>query len=130
MSDFITVPTLNHSFELVGTETFSTVEWPIRVQKVILVYFRFFINSPEQRAKHVSLRYTHGPASVGVRLPDRQPFQRASLPQPLGQSQPNLCGVFLVRGNKRLFPASGSRDQNGRHANKSSGKTPSKIFFA
>ena len=40
MSDFITVPTFNHSFELVGAGTFSSVDWPIGVQLVILFYFR------------------------------------------------------------------------------------------
>ena len=55
MSDFITVPTTNHSFELVGTGTFSSVDWPIGVQLVILFYFRFLISSPEPQAHHVSL---------------------------------------------------------------------------
>ena len=48
MSDFITVPTFKHSFEM----TFSSVDrpigvqlvdWPIGVQLVILVIFRFLL---------------------------------------------------------------------------------------
>ena len=68
MSGFITLPTFNDSFEVVGAGTFSSVDWPIGVQLVILFYFRFFICSPEPQAHHVSFYYTHGPASVGVRL--------------------------------------------------------------
>ena len=55
MSDFITVPTIDHSFELVGTGKFPTVDWLIGVQLVILFYFRFLISSPEPQAHHVSL---------------------------------------------------------------------------
>ena len=39
-----------------------------------------------------------------------------------------LCGASLVRGNNILFGASGSHDQDGRHAHISYGKNPSKIF--
>ena len=42
--------------------------------------------------------------------------QRSSSPKPLGQSKPNLCGASLGRGNESLFTASGSHDQDGRHA--------------
>ena len=38
-----------------------------------------------------------------------------------------LCGASLGRGNESLFAASGSHDQDGRHAH---GKNPSKIFFS
>ena len=37
-----------------------------------------------------------------------------------------LCGASLDRGNDILFAASGSHDQDGRHAHY--GKNPSKIF--
>ena len=36
--------------------------------------------------------------------------------KPLDKSKPNLCGTSLGRGNKSLFMASGSHDQDGRHA--------------
>ena len=39
-----------------------------------------------------------------------------------------LCGASLGRGNDILFAASGSHDQDGRHA--IYGKNPSKIFFS
>ena len=41
-----------------------------------------------------------------------------------------LCGAYSDRGSKGLFLASGSHDQNVRHAHISSGRNPSKIFFA
>ena len=40
-----------------------------------------------------------------------------------------LCGASLSRGNNILFAASGSHDQDGRHAH-IYGKNPSKIFFS
>ena len=69
---------------------------------------------------HLSLKYTHGPASVVVRRTSsvRRPqcsnifFSETAWPI---KSQ-ILCGASLGRGNEILFTASGSRDQDGCHA--------------
>ena len=37
------VKAYNYLFLLVGTETFSSVVWPTRVQRVILFYFRYIV---------------------------------------------------------------------------------------
>ena len=51
--------------------------------------------------------------------------QRSSSPKPLCQLKPNFMWVSLGRGNNILFAASGSHDQDGRHAHIC--KNPSKI---
>ena len=97
---------------MVWAGTFSSVDWPIGVQLVILfyMYFKFFICSPKPQAHHVSFYYTLGPASVGVRPSTiLKSFFKTAWPI-------NLCGASLERGNKRLIPASGSHNQNGRNA--------------
>ena len=49
MSDLFTVPTFNHLFELVGAGTFSSFDWPIGVQLVILFYIKFILANLSHR---------------------------------------------------------------------------------
>ena len=51
------------------------------------------------------------PSSIVVR---RKQFQTS--PKPLADQSQILCGATLGRGNESLFTASGSHDQDGRHA--------------
>ena len=74
MSDFITVPTLL-PFEP------ELVDWPIEVQLVILFSFRFLLAHFGQMVRH---------SSASLRLSDRQAFQRASPPKPLGIPKPGF----------------------------------------
>ena len=67
----------------------------------------------------MSLFDTHGPASVSPSASSVgvvHNAQRSSSPKPLGRSKQKFCGASLGRGNNILFAASGSRDQDGRHA--------------
>ena len=58
----------------------------------------------------------HGVRPSYVHTYVRRPQFQTSSPKSLALSKPNLCGAHLNRGNKTLFAASGSHDQDGRHA--------------
>ena len=66
----------------------------------------------------MSLKYTHGPASVAVHRQSSSLVHNAqtSFSQNLLADQSQiLCGASVGRGNEILFVESGSRDQDGRH---------------
>ena len=54
MSDFITVPSFNHSFELVGAGKFSSVDWPIGGTISDSLLLQILISTPESQAHHMS----------------------------------------------------------------------------
>ena len=59
--------------------------------------------------------HTNGPASGVVRRPSTM-LKHLLLINRLADQNQILCGASLGRGNKILFAASGSHDQDGRHA--------------
>ena len=61
------------------------------------------------------LTYTYGPASV-VCGPSFTMLKDLLLQNRLADQSQILCGASLGRGNEILFMASGSHDQDGRHA--------------
>ena len=64
----------------------------------------------------MSLEDTHGPASVRASAASSTMLKNLFLRNRFANQSQILCGASLDRGNDILFAASGSHDQDGRHA--------------
>ena len=96
------------------------VEYLVKIKKKS--YDAFWVialfSSPEPKAHRwaYSIPMVRRPSSVGVRQRPSTMLKHLLLRNRLADQSQTLCGAFLGRGNESLFAASGSHDQDGRHA--------------
>ena len=78
-------------------------------------YFRLVVSSPEPKAHRTGELIVY-PWSGVRRRPSSTMLKHFFLRNRLADLSQILCGASLGRGNEILFAASGSHDQDGRHA--------------